>query len=76
MREQADKQILIQKDKNATDNVLDSLSEKDLITKANTALNLMGMAGSDRPWHTAFIGAKKLCNGSVLYQMNTKEAAA
>jgi len=49
MREQADKQILIQKDKNATDNVLDSLSEKDLITKANTALNLMGMAGSDRP---------------------------
>ena len=72
----ADKQILIQKDKNATDNVLDSLSEKDLVAKANTALDLMGMAGLDRPRHATFIGAKKLRNGSVLYQMNTKEAAA
>jgi hypothetical protein len=30
----------------------------------------------DKPRHTSFIGAKKLRNGSVLYQMNTKEAAA
>jgi len=72
----ADKQILIQKDKNATNNVLDSLTEKDLITKANTTLDLMGMTSMDKPWHMSFIGAKKLHNGSILYQMNTKEAVA
>jgi hypothetical protein len=56
----ADKQILIQKDVNATDNVLDSLSEKNLVIKVNTALDLMGMASTDRPQHTSFIGVKKL----------------
>jgi hypothetical protein len=71
-----DKQIMIQKDKDATDNALDSLTEKDLVVKANTALDLMGMAGTDKPRHTSFIGAKKLRNGNVLYQLNTKEAAA
>jgi hypothetical protein len=39
-----DKQILIQKDKNVTDNTLDNLTEKDLVAKANTALDLMGMS--------------------------------
>ena len=39
----ADKQILIQKDQNTTENALDSLTEKDLVAKANTALDLMGM---------------------------------
>jgi len=33
-----DKQILIQKDKNTTENVLDSLTEKDLVAKVNMAL--------------------------------------
>jgi methyl-accepting chemotaxis protein len=55
-----DKQILIQKDKDATDNALDSLTEKDLVVKANTTLDLMGMAGMDKPRHTSFIRAKKL----------------
>jgi len=49
-----------QKDKDATDNVLDSLTEKDLVVKANTAMDLMGILGMDKPWHTLFIGAKKL----------------
>jgi len=71
-----DKQIMVQKDKDATDNALDSLTEKDLVVKANTALDLMGMSGMDKPRHTTFIGAKKLRNGNVLYQLNTKEAAA
>ena len=56
----ADRQILIQKDRNATDNALDNLTEKDLVTKANTALDLMGWEGMDKPWHTTFIGVKKL----------------
>jgi hypothetical protein len=33
------KQIMIQKDPNATDNVLESLTEKDLVAKANTTLD-------------------------------------
>ena len=71
----ADKQILIQKDKNTTENALDSLMEKDLVAKVNTALDLMGIEGLDKPRHTTFIGAKKLRNGNILYQMNTKESA-
>ena len=55
-----DKQILIQKDKDATENALDSLTEKDLVIKANTTLDPMGMAGMDKPCHTSFIGVKKL----------------
>jgi vacuolar-type H+-ATPase subunit H len=73
--ETSNKQILIQKDPNATDNVLDSLTKKDLVAKANTTLDLMGIEAEDHPTNTTFIRAKKLQNGSVLYQLNTKEAA-
>ena len=55
-----DKQILIQKDKDATDNTLEPLSEKDLVVKANTTLDLMGIEAEDKPPGTAFVGAKKL----------------
>jgi hypothetical protein len=70
-----DKQILIQKDKDATDNMLDPLTEKNLIIKANTTLDLMEMETADKPPGTAFIEAKKLRNKSVLYQLSTREAA-
>ena len=70
-----DKQILIQKDANANSNALDSLTEKDLVTKANTALDLMGIEAADQPKDTKFVGAKKLRNGNVLYQLDTAEAA-
>jgi hypothetical protein len=36
----------------------------------------MGMEGLDKPRYTTFIGAKKLQNGNILYQMNMKEAAS
>jgi uncharacterized protein YoxC len=55
-----DKQVLIQKDKYATDNMLKPLSEKDLVVKANTTLDLMGIEAEDKPLGTAFIGVKKL----------------
>jgi hypothetical protein len=61
---------MIQKDLNATDNALDSLSEKDLVARANTTLDLMGMEAADKPPDMVFVGAKKLRNGSVLYQLN------
>ena len=71
----ADKQILIQKEKNTTDNAQPELTEKELVTKANTALDLMGWEGLDKPRHTTFVAAKKLRNGDTLYQVNSIEAA-
>ena len=57
--ETSNKQILIQKDPNTTDNVLDNLTERDLIMKANTAIDLMGIEATDAPTSIAFIRAKK-----------------
>ena len=45
----ADRQILIQKDHNTTDNVLESLAEKDLVMKANMVLKLMEWEGLNKP---------------------------
>lgn len=73
--ETSDKQLIIQKDPNATDNALNNLTEKDLVAKANTALDLMGTDASNKPSDTNFVGAKKLRNGNVIYQLNSKEAA-
>jgi TolA-binding protein len=55
-----DKQILIQKDTNAINNTLENLTEKDLVAKANTALDIMGIEAADRPKDTKFVGVKKL----------------
>ncbi|KAF8236007.1 hypothetical protein L208DRAFT_1253537 [Tricholoma matsutake] len=74
--ETTNKQLLIQKDRNATNNSLLDLSEKDLVAKVNTALNLMGWKGSDKPHDTAFVAARKLRSGGILYNMNSQEAAA
>ena len=74
----ADKQILVQRNKNGTgsaDNALPDLTEKELVTKANTALDPMGWEGLDKPRHTAFIAARKLRNGDILYQVNETMAA-
>ena len=70
-----DKQILIQKDPNTTNNTLESLSEKDLVAKVNMTLDLMGMEAAEKPPGAAFIGAKKLRNSNMLYQLNSKGTA-
>jgi hypothetical protein len=54
------KQILIQKDPNSADNALETLTEKELVAKANTTLDLMGLEAADKPQDTTFVGAKKL----------------
>jgi hypothetical protein len=71
---QSDKQILIRKDPAAADNALATLSEIELVTKANTTIDLMGEDNFDMPPGTAFVGAKKLRNGNVIYQLNTADA--
>jgi septal ring factor EnvC (AmiA/AmiB activator) len=45
--ETSDKQMLTQTDLNNADNTLNSLTEKELVTKANTALDLMGIEATD-----------------------------
>lgn len=39
------KQVLIQRERNTTDNILPDMTEKELVTKANTALDLMRWEG-------------------------------
>lgn len=71
--ETSDKQMLIQINLNNTDNTLNSLTEKELVTKVNTTLDLMGIEAADCPTDTTFIGAKKLRNSKILYQLNTQD---
>jgi hypothetical protein len=72
--DQSAKQILIRKDPKSTDNALASLSEKELVAKANATLDLMDTESLEMPPGTTFVGAKKLRNGNVLYQLNTSDA--
>jgi hypothetical protein len=72
--EQSAKQILVQKDPKSTDNALSDLTEKELVAKANTTLELMDTEALEMPPGVAFVGAKKLRNGNVLYQLNTHDA--
>jgi hypothetical protein len=69
-----DKQILIQKDPNTTNNALETLSEKDLVAKANTTLDLMSIKAADKLEGTTFVGTQKLHNSNGLYQLNSKNA--
>ena len=52
------------------------LMEKDLVTKANTALELITDPNANRPTNVKFIVAKKLCNGNILYQLESTQAWA
>ena len=67
--EQTAKQILIQKDPKSNDNTLGNLTEKELVAKANTTLELMDTESLEMPPGVAFIGAKKMRNGNILYKL-------
>lgn len=71
---QAAKQFLIRKNPSATDNALDSLTELELVAKANTTIDLMDKTALEMPPDTVFVGARKLRNGNVLYQLNSYNA--
>jgi hypothetical protein len=67
------RQILIDKAPDATTNGLSSLTEKELVLKANLAIGFM--EDDAMPEDTAFVGATKLKNGGALLQLNTNKAA-
>ena len=74
------RQVLIQLDKTDESSgdcyrALQSLTLRELVEKANTTLELMGLEGSDAPQGTSFLAAKLIDNGVVL-TLNSPEAAA
>jgi len=52
------------------------LTEKQLVEKANVALDLMGLQAEDKPKGTRFVGVSKLNGaGGVMYEMDSEGAA-
>jgi hypothetical protein len=70
-----DRQIIVARDPSAQGDVLAMLTEKELVEKAKITLDLMGMAAADRPDDLAFVGVRRTQAGSILYQLNSAEAA-
>ena len=70
----ADKQLLIFTDKTLPNADPTDLTEKDLVTKANMALELMDNTPTNKLEIVSFITAKKL--GNVPFQLNFTQATA
>jgi len=54
---------------------MDGLSERELVEKANLALDGMGIMASDKPAGTKFIAVKNLRNGGVVFEMDSEMVA-
>ena len=52
-----------------------SLTERELVEKANLVLEGMGIMASDKPMGMKFVTAKKLRNGGVVLEMDSEAAA-
>ena len=72
----ADKQLLIFADKTLSNADPTDLTKKDLVTKANMALELMDDTPTNKLEIVSLITAKKLCNGNILFQLNSTQATA
>ena len=62
-------QILIDKDPHVEQNNLDTLTEQELVPKANEAKEQLGVTLDIEDY--TFMGVKKLANGGVVFDMNT-----
>jgi len=67
--------VLIDKDPAVTTNNLDELTEKELVTKANEALDKMEHTNGSRPEGMRMVGGKKLRDSGVIYEACSVEAA-
>ena len=70
------RQVLVDKTPDATDNHLDSLNEETLAEKVNKAITKMMRQMGQHPNEVKVIGAKKLQNSGVVYKLNNPEAAS
>jgi len=59
----------------ASSNNFDRLNERELVTKANEALDKMKEGHELGPKGTKVVGARKLRKGGVIYELNSAEAA-
>jgi hypothetical protein len=66
-------QILVDKDPNSGTSSLTELTELELVAKANEAVEHMETQESGK--EVRFVGAKKLTNGGIVFDMGTPEAA-
>ena len=62
--------MIIDKDPSTEHNILDELSEKELVTKANEAVRLLKYLHGGK--EISFLGVKKLANGGIIYEMKTQ----
>jgi len=67
--------VLINKDPAASTKNLGELTKKEQVAKANEALDKMKDLGGSRPVSMRMVGAKKLRNGRVVYELSNIEAA-
>jgi hypothetical protein len=71
-----DKQVLIEGVEGTNNEDLQRLTERELVDKAETTLELMGLMAADKPEEgRMFVGAQKLQRGGILYLMKTTAAA-
>ena len=71
-----ERQVLIDKDPAAKLNQLAALNEHELVAKANKALTHMAAQLSQGPAEPRAVGAKKLNNGGVMYELDKPEPQA
>lgn len=55
--------------------VANGLTDRELVEKANLALDGMGLMASDKLTGTKFVAAKKLRNGGMVLKMDSELAA-
>jgi hypothetical protein len=53
------------------------LTEKELVMKANLAIQMMGLGAADKPvGERLFVGAQRMARGGILYLMSSVEAVS
>ena len=70
-----ERQVLVDKDPSAGYNHLAKPAELKLVAKANEAIVKMTGQHAQVPGEARVVGAKKLCNSGVVYELNSMEAA-
>ena len=70
----SDMQLLIDFDKESTYSTIADLTERDMVAKANTTLEIMNINNPDKPQTVQFMAACCIQNNQILYQLNSASA--
>jgi len=70
-----ERQVLIDKDPQVGSNQLNALNEWELVAKANEVLNKMVGQASHGPSDLKALGAMRLQNGSIVYELDSPKMA-